>query len=135
MALTVVDSDILIDALRGREPARARVAEAIRTRNLATTVISVFELKSGARTEAERAKVNALLAGAHILPLDEPAAEDAAQARRILEDRGEAIGTADYLIAGICRTRSASLLTRNRRHFERVPELRLGGLGDPKSSD
>lgn len=132
MALTVADSDVLIDALRGREPARARVAEAIRARRLATTVISVFELKSGARTEAERAKVDALLAGAHILPLDEPAAEDAAEARRLLEDRGEGIGTADYLIAGICRTRAALLLTRNRRHFDRVPELQLSALGGPE---
>ena len=32
---------------------------------------------------------------------------------------------ADYLIAGICRSRSAELLTRNRRHFERVPELKF----------
>ncbi len=35
---------------------------------------------------------------------------------------------ADSLIAGIVLTTGATLLTRNRRHFERVPDLRLATL-------
>jgi predicted nucleic acid-binding protein len=35
---------------------------------------------------------------------------------------------ADSLIAGIALSRSAILLTRNRRHFERVPDLALAAL-------
>jgi predicted nucleic acid-binding protein len=33
---------------------------------------------------------------------------------------------ADYMIAGICLAHSAVLLTRNRKHFERVAGLTLG---------
>ncbi len=40
--------------------------------------------------------------------------------------RRRPIGTADYLIAGICLTRGGVLLTRNRDHFERVSGLNLG---------
>ena len=42
-----------------------------------------------------------------------------------LEGRGEAIGMADYLIAGICLERGATLLTRNARRFGRVSGLVL----------
>ncbi|MEE8409096.1 MAG: hypothetical protein V3T05_05790 [Myxococcota bacterium] len=31
----------------------------------------------------------------------------------------------DYLIAGICVSRRAILLTRNRKHFDRIDELSL----------
>lgn len=31
------------------------------------------------------------------------------------------MGMPDYLIAGVCVSRSAVLLTRNRKHFQRVP--------------
>lgn len=63
-----------------------------------------------------------------ILVFDDRASEAAAAARRELERRGETIGMADYLIAGICLSRSATLVTRNRRHFARIPGLLLGDL-------
>ncbi len=49
-------------------------------------------------------------------------------AREALEATGSPIGMADYQIAGVCLSRSALLLTRNRAHFERVSGLRLGGF-------
>lgn len=123
--MIVADSDVLIDGLRGREPGAARISHEIRSGNLATTVVSAFELLSGARTDSERNKVQTLLRSLPLLPLDEEAGIAAAEIRRNLEAAGSGIGMADYLIAGICLTRSASLLTRNLKHFERVPGLSL----------
>jgi predicted nucleic acid-binding protein len=34
---------------------------------------------------------------------------------------------ADYMIAAVCIAAGGVLLTRNRKHFERVEGLRLGG--------
>jgi predicted nucleic acid-binding protein len=48
--------------------------------------------------------------------------------RRALENRGDAIGMGDSLIAGIVLQNGGTLLTRNRRHFERVEGLRIVGL-------
>ena len=121
----IADSDVLIDALRGRSPARERIEIELGTGHLATTVVNVFELRSGARTPRERAKVEALLAALQVLPLDEAAANDAAAIRLHLEAAGTPIGMADYLIAGICRSRRSTLLTFNREHFSRVPDLAL----------
>lgn len=126
--MIVADSDVLIDALRGQEPARGRLAIELSTGQLATTTISVFELTSGARTAAEREKVEHLLGPLTILTLDRRAAKVAGDVRRQLEAKGTGIGMADYLVAGICLARSALLLTRNRSHFERVPGLKLSQI-------
>ncbi len=128
--MIVADSDVLIDALRGREPVASRIASGISDGNLTTTAISVFELLSGARTDSERSKVTRLLGGLTILPCDEKAGIVAAEIRRRLEAQGATIGMADYLIAGVCLSRSATLLTRNLDHFERIPDLALGNISD-----
>jgi predicted nucleic acid-binding protein len=36
---------------------------------------------------------------------------------------------ADYMIAAVCITTGGVLLTRNRKHFQRIEGLKLGGLG------
>ena len=123
--MIVADSDVLIDALRGRQPAARRVAELLKSGSLATTAISVFELLSGAKRPAERTKVERLLGPLVVLPFDDRAGLAAAEARRTMETSGAGIGIADYLIAGICLARSATLFTRNRDHFQRVPGLTL----------
>jgi len=128
MALVVADSDVLIDALQGRDPASDRIAIAMEAGSLATTTISCFELLSGARDGKARTLVERLLAPIPLLPLDDAAAKAAADARRGLESTGAPIGMADYLIAGICLARSATLLTRNVAHFSRVQGLRLDPL-------
>ena len=125
MALILADSDVLIDSLRGREPAASRVAQYLRAGVLATTAVTLFELQSGARTKREREKVEALLRALIILPFDENAALEAARVRRDLEGQGRPIGMADYLIAGTCLAQKAVLMTRNREHFARVDGLVL----------
>jgi predicted nucleic acid-binding protein len=124
----VSDSDVLIDALRGREPAKERIHRELASGALAVTAITVFELLSGAATDRVRRQVEALLEACVVLPVDEAAARAAAEVRRDLEGEGQPIGMADYLIAGVCVSRSAALLTRNRAHFERVRGLQIAGL-------
>ena len=124
--MMVADSDLLIDFLRRREPGVARMRIEIGTGRLATTAINAFELLSGAHSEREKKSVETLLAALQVLPIDSAASALAAEARLSLERKGLGIGLADYLIAGVCLARTATLLTRNRSHFERVPGLRLG---------
>lgn len=125
--MIVADTDVLIDALRGRG-VHQRVEIELRTGRLATTVVSVFELLSGARKASEREGIETLLAALGHLPIDPSAAREAAAIRRELESVGQTIGNADILIAGVCRSRGAMLLTRNHAHFSRVPRLALAPL-------
>jgi tRNA(fMet)-specific endonuclease VapC len=126
--MIVADSDVLIDFLRGREPGHQRIQLELRTGRLATTSINAFELLSGAAATKEHTKVSTLLNAVKVLPLEERAADLAAGVRRNLEAGGNGIGMADYLIAGVCLAHNATLLTRNRDHFSRVPDLQIGGL-------
>lgn len=126
--MIVADTDVLIDYLRGRGDAARRVAIELRSRHFATTAITAFELRSGVRTAREATAVETLLAAMTILPLGAEEALQAAESRREVESKGLPIGMADYLIAGVCLATDAILLTRNRKHFERVPGLKLGRL-------
>ena len=126
--MILADTDVLIDYLDGKAPAAGWVAQALRRDQLQTTVISFFELLSGAGRPREREIVSALLENVWILPLDVEAARQAADARRQLERAGLPIGMGDSLIAGIALAHGAILLTRNTRHFERVPGLKLAGM-------
>lgn len=125
--MVVVDTDVLIDALEGSvEPLRSRVASMLRSGQLATTAINWFELTAGRRTAVHRLELlHAALGAATILPVTQGATEIAAATRRHLERRGQGIGVADYLIAGVCIAHGLPLLTRNVAHFRRVPGLAL----------
>ena len=128
--MIVADTDVLIDSLRGAEPARSRIDLELSTGRLATTVITAFELLSGARRPTHRSSIEQLLGALTVLPLESNAGE-AAGIRCQLESRGEGIGMADYLIAGICLSRNAMLLTRNQAHFQRIQGLHLATLTAP----
>jgi tRNA(fMet)-specific endonuclease VapC len=122
--MTIADTDVLIDYLAGKGEADA-VERLLRRGTLRTTVISRFELLSGARNPKQLARLLQLLLAVPSLALDNAAADAASEIRRSLERSGNPIGMADSLIAGIVTSNAGTLLTRNRRHFERIPGMRL----------
>ena len=127
--MIVADSDVLIDFLRGRGEASKRVAVELETRSFATTAITAFELRSGARGARQKSAVDTLLDAMTILPFGAEEARVAAEIRQQVEARGEPIGMADYVIAATCVATGSVLLTRNRKHFERIDGLKLGRIG------
>lgn len=127
MALTVADSDVLIDFLAGKGKSAERVSREMEQGELVTTTIARFELLSGMTPGSEKA-LRAMLEALPALPLDSAAADRAAEVRRTSERSGEPIGMGDSLIAGIVLAAGGSLLTRNTKHFSRVNGLRLAAL-------
>jgi tRNA(fMet)-specific endonuclease VapC len=125
MAVVVADSDVLIDFLTGRGPGAEAVRTALRAGDLVTTVISRFELLSGAQSARQEAKLRLLLERLPALGLDEVAADRVAEVRRSLDRSGEPIGMGDSLVAGIVLANDLALLTRNVKHFSRVRGLRF----------
>lgn len=123
----VADTDVLIDFLRDRGDGARRIELELKTGRLCTTAVSAFELWVGAKSPQEKAAVGTLLSALSIIPLDAPAANDSGEVFRTLKAKGITIGMADSLIAGICLSRNAMLITRNKKHFSHVQGLKLSG--------
>ena len=126
--MIVADSDVLIDFLRGRGEGARRVAVELQTRSLATTSITAFEIRSGARTARQKKAIDTLLDAMTVLSFGPDEARIAADIRQQVETRGQPIGMADYLIAAVCVATDSFLLTRNPKHFERIEGLKLSGV-------
>jgi tRNA(fMet)-specific endonuclease VapC len=117
----ILDSDVLIDFLNGR--ASTELMAAIESGRLLTTTISLFEVlrgTAGARRSREMTRVFELV---EQLPLTALAATRAAQIDQQLRAVGQRLDTADTLIAGIALANDLPVVTRNRRHFDRIPGL------------
>lgn len=122
--MTIADADVLIDFLSNRGEV-ARVSDLLTHGVLHTTVITRFELLSGAKSASAVARLMDLFEAIPALELDTAAADAASEIRKALEKTGHSIGMADSLIAGIAQSNGGALLTRNRQHFERVHGLKL----------
>ena len=125
MAFVMSDTDVLVDAIRGVQPQRSILDGLVQRGELMTNAVTMFELELGARAEAQRERMEFFLASIPILPFEELAAKRAGQIMRFLSAAGLSIDRADAMIAGIALTNGVPLLTRNIRHFERVPGLRV----------
>ena len=125
--MKILDTDVCIELLRGN----GRVIEHRRRTldEVATTWITACELAYGAAKsrapEANQALVIAFLATLPILELDWAAAGHFGRLKADLERAGTLLADADLLIASIALARGAGLVTGNRRHYERIPELRI----------
>ncbi len=128
--MIVADTDVLIDYLRGHNPIASRVELELQSRGFCTTAVTAFELWAGAKTPRQTSAVELLLQAMTILPLEEDGARKAAEIRRTLLSRGADIGMADSLIAGLCISVGGMLLTRNRRYFERIDNLKLSSTSE-----
>ena len=109
----LVDTDVLIDHLRGLR----RLSAAGRA--VGVSVVTRYELFAG---RDEPGRLRRFLSPMIELPIDAAIAELAGLTRR---ETG--LATPDALIAATALTHRIPLMTRNRRHFERVAELRVVG--------
>jgi tRNA(fMet)-specific endonuclease VapC len=122
--LVVVDTDLLIDFLRGKGPGAPLVRELIASHRLRVTAITAFELRVGADFSARRDDILRLV-HSRTFPLDSRSALRAGELAARLLGAGQNIGLADCLQAGICLNYDLPFATRNRKHFSRVKGLRL----------
>lgn len=120
----VLDSDVLIDYLRGAGPGRDLVRALIKGAGYRVTAVTAFELALGRSYRANPRPVHVLLA-APLLMLTRKAGLRGGALLGELRGGGEEIGVRDAMQAGICLEAGATLVTRNVSHFGRVPGLRL----------
>lgn len=125
MNRTLLDTDMLSEILKQRDPnvaaaARAYVAE---HRRLTLSAITVLEIVRGYRRVARHAQVERFehaLNDCEVLPFDDAAGRLAGRIYADLEQRGRPIGMPDVMIAAISLQHGLVLATGNTAHFEAV---------------
>lgn len=91
------------------------------------TAVTAFDLRLGMDFLDRAERIGVLLAR-RTLPLDTRAALHAGEVFVARRQAGRDIGVKDCLQAGICLRFDLPLATRNIRHFDRIPALRLAPL-------
>ncbi|MGH8913857.1 MAG: type II toxin-antitoxin system VapC family toxin [Acidimicrobiia bacterium] len=125
--LVVVDSDLVIDFLRGRGEGADLIRALIPQHRLRFTAVTAFEIRLGSDFLDRKDSILRLFRS-RTLPVDLSAALTAGRIHASLADQGRGIGLADALQAGTCLRHGLPFATRNRKHFERIPELELVDL-------
>lgn len=115
-----IDSNILIDILKGNELARSLIEK--ETGELCTTPINIFEVWYGKKKEET---IDDFLDTFNMLNFSKESAKKAAEIAKNLELNGKALDARDIFIGAICITNNTSLLTYNKKHFERLEDFGL----------
>ncbi len=121
--LLLVDSSVLIDHLRGIEPAVARLKAAVDAGDELWSVTVVrTEILAGA-LPAEEESITRLLSGLQWLDVTSELADAAGRLASTYMRSHSGVDTVDYLIAAGAQHLGADLLTLNVRHFPMFPSL------------
>jgi predicted nucleic acid-binding protein len=117
----VIDTSLLVDAQRGRQPARQRLDELLVTpHGLAISAMTILEIHAAPRMSAAWSRFYGALFGAlEVLPLDLEAAREGARLARDMARRGFRLHNSDAAIAGCAvRAGAAAIVTTDRDFTE-----------------
>jgi tRNA(fMet)-specific endonuclease VapC len=120
----VLDTDVLIDYLRGGGPGHELVRALAGTLTYRVTAVTAFELALGRSFATDPRPIRALVS-VPCLPLGRRAGLRAGALLQELRAAGNEIGMRDAMQAAICLEADLPLVTRNTRHFERVETLEV----------
>lgn len=121
MARVLLDTTVLIDALRGRGAAARLLQLRARQEVPIVCAVNIEEVCRGIRS-GEEPSVTRLLNGMIIAPLGRLEGERAGAWRRSFAARGITLSQADCLVAAAALTMEARLATGNPRDFP-MPEI------------
>ncbi len=126
----IIDTDVLIDLLRGSEKVVSFIKELENRRvKLSTTVVNAFELYYGAyKSKKQLLNITAtrkLLENLVVLSMNLRSAEKATQIQAEMEEEGQPIGIRDTIISAIALTKGYSLVTRNTAHMQKIKDIHL----------
>lgn len=124
MILRLLDSDILIDFFKKKERATKLVNSFLQEGNVATSALSVAELRIGWSDEEAAFYLPRFYKLFQIEPVTKEIAEVAGKLRRDSQRAGRTLPTIDTLIAATAIHLDATLVTNNIKDFP-IPNLKL----------
>jgi len=122
-----VDTDIIVDYFRGREPGKSTFTSWRERAEVFITSITTFELLLGANLSSKREQriieAESLLDQHGILAFDRDSAKEAAEKGAELRRKGAVVEIRDLLNASMCLAKKMPILTKNKAHYERITGL------------
>ena len=125
----LLDTNVLSEVIR-RDPNRGLLQRlgTVARRDAVTSVVCVAELRHGTSRVAHGARLweritREILSRVDILPLGAAEAVRAGDLLATLEARGEPIGMEDVWIGATALEHRLTVVTRNLKHFRRIPEI------------
>ena len=123
-----MDTNWIIDYLKGIQPVVSLLDE-LALEGIGISVITLAELYQGLHgssdPESDEASLNAFLNDVEVVPIDDAVCRIFAAERHRLRVVGLPIENFDLMIASTAIRHNLTLATNNRRHFERVRNLRI----------
>jgi len=123
-----LDTDIVIEALRGNQRVVDRMNRLGPGTQVSITGLTIYELYKGVaviQDEDREKEVEEFISRAGILDLDLKAERKAGEIYADLRRKGKLISDADILIAAIAVTNDSILVTNNTEHFRRIEGLKF----------
>ena len=127
----LIDTDIVIDLLNGREPSVEFFATELAEARVAISTITIGELYAGVNPndypERTLARIDHFLVNSsfEVVPLSAEAARRAGLLSGLLASVGLKTGLLDLFNASISIELEDIVVTRNIRHCDRVPNLKV----------
>jgi len=124
----LIDSDWVIAHLRGRAEVTRRIDELL-SEGIGISIISLAELYEGIAhsddPDADRLRLYRFTETVEVVRLNESICELFGRERARLRIAGRLIGDLDLLIGCTAVHHGMTMLTNNRRHFERIARIRI----------
>ena len=134
--MVCLDSSVIIDILRGREHVKeienkfdSSQEDIFIPSPVIMEIVRGINLKETQKNlkKNEKEEVDNLLSSFFILDFDKESAIKAGEIEAELLNNGEIIDLEDIMIGAIALKNNQVLITRNKKHFERIKDLQIEG--------
>ena len=121
----VIDTGVFIEHIRAKDKLHTTLYLLPDTTELFISSVSMYELYMGATTVEKENDVIAITEDIQVLPFSDTVAYKAAQLYHLLKKQNKLIEFRDIFIAATCIVNELPLITLNKKHFNRIEELKF----------
>jgi tRNA(fMet)-specific endonuclease VapC len=121
----VIDTSVLIEHIRAKNKLETTLYQLSESSELFISSVSLYELYMGATTKEKEEDVKLLTEGIPILPFTDTVSIKAASIYHRLKLSNQLIEFRDIFIAATCIVNEMPIVTLNKKHFNRIEELKI----------
>jgi|SRR3989344_2038995 len=131
--MVCLDTSFLIDVIHGKKLPEKFMDILAGEESVSIATPTIIEIIKGLHlkknlnhvTEEEKNKINETISSSIILSLDKESSILAGEIEAELINKGEFIDIEDIMIGAIAICNKETLITRNKKHFEKIPDLKI----------